>query len=372
MGSSTAEGEHLELVPTWFPSVVDQDQAETISVRGGANLSGYEIRLKAAPVYRVRGVVLGENGKPEPRAVVYQGPPSGQSPVLSMGGVTMGTGGGVKFGPLGYFRFSSSNPANLFSDSGQSTRDGAFEITSVPRGLRLFTAAIKRDDGPIIPLTASTSVVVDHDIDDLQIRVLAPFRLEGWVEIVGVSGAPPQEILKQTAVGLVGVASKPIQPDGTLLFDNVNPGPYRIGAAPGLSGGYYLASVSIGGEDARGKTVNLQAGSPPVHIVYKPNAGTITGTIGSGDVASAVLIPQAALDAMDVDYGRVCHAGPGGTFEIDSVAPGTYYVFAVDVMLPTKFSDRSALQRYRNAATRIVVSEGALVSVKLTTIQSEE
>jgi hypothetical protein len=178
--------------------------------------------------------------------------------------------------------------------------------------------------------------------------------------------------LSGCSVGLRGVLSKPVQPDGSLKFDNINPGPYRVGAAPGLRGGYYLASVSIGSQDAMGKTVNLQAGSPPLHIVYKPNAGTVTGTIDTGEVASAVLIPEAALDAMDVDYGRVCHAGPDGSFEIDSVAPGTYYAFAVDLILPTQFADRRALQRYRNGATRVVVSEGSLVSVKLTTIQSEE
>lgn len=63
--------ERTEVVPTWFPSVIESSQAEPIVVRGGANLSGYEIRLRTTPVYRVRGVVLAENGKAEPRAVVY-------------------------------------------------------------------------------------------------------------------------------------------------------------------------------------------------------------------------------------------------------------------------------------------------------------
>jgi hypothetical protein len=64
------EGSRTEVVPTYYPSVVDPAQAESIVVRAGAELNGYEIRLQSVPVYRVRGIVLSPDGKPAAKAVV--------------------------------------------------------------------------------------------------------------------------------------------------------------------------------------------------------------------------------------------------------------------------------------------------------------
>ena len=64
------EGSRTEVVPTYYPSVVEPTQAESIVVRAGAELSGYEIRMQSVPVYRVRGVVLNPDGKPASKAVV--------------------------------------------------------------------------------------------------------------------------------------------------------------------------------------------------------------------------------------------------------------------------------------------------------------
>ena len=63
-------GTRAELVPTYFPSVVDASQAQRSVASAGAELSGYEIRLLSVPVYRVRGVVLNPDGKPAAKAVV--------------------------------------------------------------------------------------------------------------------------------------------------------------------------------------------------------------------------------------------------------------------------------------------------------------
>jgi hypothetical protein len=70
--------DRTEIVPTWFPSTIESAQAEHIVVRGGAELPGNEIRLRTAPVYPVRGIVLTENGDPKPRALVYNASASEQ------------------------------------------------------------------------------------------------------------------------------------------------------------------------------------------------------------------------------------------------------------------------------------------------------
>jgi len=285
-----------EVVPTWFPSVVERDQAEHIVVRGGADLSGYEIRLRTTPVYRVRGVVLAENGTPQLRAVVYNGPASDQSlgfDVVNMGGgLRKGANGQATLpmgGPLGYFIATPGSA--LFSGEGLvAAKAGAFEFPSVPRGERKFTASIETEDGVALPVTATVSAIVDRDIDDFQIRFTAPFTVEGSVELAGVAGTETPDAIKNAFVGLAGqAASGEKRSDGSFRLRNVVAGEHWILAPPGLAGGYYLASVSLGGRDVTGQAVNLQPGSPPIRVVYKSNAGTVSGTIDkNGDTEAGL------------------------------------------------------------------------------------
>ena len=147
-------------------------------------------------------------------------------------------------------------------------------------------------------------------------------------------------------------------------IENVPPGEARIVTALGLAGGYYLDSVTLGGRDVTWKSVTLQPGAPQLRFVYKPNAGTVTGAIESPEADYVVLIPQPALDSLDVQYGRISRRTPGGTFEIDSVGPGSYYAFAVDHLDPATLSNPAAVRRIVNAAVIVQVIEGATISVK--------
>jgi Carboxypeptidase regulatory-like domain len=70
---STQEGSRTEVAPTYYPSTVQRFQAESITVRPGAEQTGYEIRLQSAPVYRVSGVVFEPAGKPAPDVLVQLG-----------------------------------------------------------------------------------------------------------------------------------------------------------------------------------------------------------------------------------------------------------------------------------------------------------
>jgi hypothetical protein len=260
-----APGEdRTEIVPTWFPSAIESDLAEHIVVRGGADLSGYEIRLRTALVYRVRGVVLGENGKPALRAFISNAPAS--EPVFGVALFNIGDRKGANgqttlaAGPLGYFTVTPSSTA-FKPGRGLGAQEGIFEFPSVPRGTRQFTAWIEPEDGEIVPVTAEVSAVVDRDIDDLQLRFASPFTMEGSVELSGATAPSSPEALgrafvRLNSVNLSGRVSSPPGSDGHWRFDNVVPGPYRILAAPGLPGGYYLASISLGGHDVAGQSVN--------------------------------------------------------------------------------------------------------------------
>jgi hypothetical protein len=77
-----------------------------------------------------------------------------------------------------------------------------------------------------------------------------------------------------------------------------------------------------------------------------------------------VLIPQAALDAVDVQYGRTTPLRPGGAFGISSLAPGSYYAFAVDRLEPERLLNPTVAGRIAAAAVPVRVAEGATISIK--------
>jgi len=214
---------------------------------------------------------------------------------------------------------------------------------------------------------------VDRDIDDLQIRFSAPFTVEGSVDLAGATGSETPDAVKKATVGLAGLnAPGQKNSDGSFRLMNVVAGEHWIVAPPGLAGGYYLASVSLGGRDVTGQALNLQPGSPPIQVVYKSNAGTVSGIVDADDGVAAVLIPQASLDSLTPDFGRICPSGPSGAFEIESVKPGSYYAFAVSRLEPAQFYAPETARKIIVDAARVQVTEGSAVSVKLQVIRLDE
>jgi hypothetical protein len=356
------------------------DDPEPIVVHGGDDLFGIEIRLQSLPVYRVRGKAFNLDGKPVRAGSITSFSQEDLAVAASIFGGK--TGGG---GLLGYFTLSRSALPPPADQPGGIVRDGYFELTSVPRGLRQFrvtSMAVDLDQlreqveqarkqsfalaaGEIQVLTVS--VVVDHDIDDLEIRAEPAITIEATVGLADTTPDNTPAAVRNASVrinGLDKLAGYGKRTGNSFHFENVTPGEGWVDAPPGLVGGYYLSSVSLGGQDITWKSVNLQAGSPPISVIYKPNAGTVAGTVESADAGSVVLIPQAGLDAADVQYGRITPLGPGGAFEIDSLAPGSYYAFAVDRLQPERLYNRALLGRIAAAAALVRVTEGATVSIK--------
>jgi hypothetical protein len=58
------EGRKMGWRYTYYPGTAFRDDAVRIAVRPGSEMSGLEIRLLAAPVYHVRGIVVGPAGDP--------------------------------------------------------------------------------------------------------------------------------------------------------------------------------------------------------------------------------------------------------------------------------------------------------------------
>jgi protocatechuate 3,4-dioxygenase beta subunit len=310
------DGERIETAPTYFPSVIEEAEAKRITVAQGADLPSFEIRLRTAPVHRVRGVVLDPGGKAvEHTAVLLFKPASGP--------LTMVSGAYRAMVP----RETAAQYAVAITDE-----NGAFEFPSVLAGDWRVS---------VEPGVGGLSVgVANADIDNIEIHLSTFVTLDALTDWGGTPAPAGSRIPDVTLISLdepqLNERSKPHR------FEDLVPGRYLIVTQAGRIPGYYLASVFLGGHDVTGQEVELAPGAPPLKIVYKNDGGTVKGTVAQSEHAVVLLIPKGSADSNSIFSGR---CGSGGAFAIEDVPPGDYYAAAfehVDLSSPGFMSTISA------------------------------
>jgi hypothetical protein len=175
-----AADNRMEAVPTYFPSAVEKSQAAPVVVRAGADASGNRIQLRSFPVYRVRGVVFDDAGKPATKTTVSllsreAEPGSGGPVVMKLGGSRTRIAA-PELGPA---------IATTVTDG-----QGAFEFSSVREGEWLLRAEsewgyieeTKRDIQGVGKQAVSVS---KKDVLDIGIRLITNFSLPVMVDIRG-------------------------------------------------------------------------------------------------------------------------------------------------------------------------------------------
>lgn len=336
--------ERVEPVQTYYPSLIESAQAESIQVRGGEDLSGYEIRMRTAPVQRIRGTVFSLSGKPAAKALVTLMIPPSPPPFVMRGATVL-----------------KSQPAVSVEQVVATGADGSFEFASVRRGdwqIRVQTAPepdAQRQIG--IPHFGSTPVSVGRrDIDDLTIRLAEPFALN--VTTDWEQGNPRANLRAMLElIPLDGQMSGAViigQTQGVQAYQGRS-----ILWAPVSVPGHYPAAIMLGGRDVQGQAVNITA-PQPVQVVYKSDGGTVRGTVDKGADMIVVLIPQ---ETGSLKIGISGKAGPGGAFSIADVPPGDYFAAAVP---DTNGIATAEFQRFLAAnGTRVRVEPSLAVSVDL-------
>jgi hypothetical protein len=350
----TGEGARTESVPTYYPSGIEPAQADRIYIRGGIDPPDYEIRLRTSPVYRIRGVVLDDAGKPAPHAAVHLMRPGGhglQSYVWSKDYIVAGPEG-------------ATQEMEVLSGA-----DGRFEFPSVRRGEWRVEAELDPKLDPIEreyvePSGGVTVTATGHDVDDLEIRLALPFDLEYSVDW-GTTQAPESE---RDGAGLMlrPMDGQPFGPPGEPgSFKDLLPGRYRIVPLASSFPGLYVASVLLAGREVLGQEVDLEPGSAPLRIVYKAGAGILRGTVEKGQATTIVLLPQSSQPPREWSLIRALRCRPDGTFEFGSVEPGDYYAWAFDRVDTRALLDPAIVASLLSSAATLKVQEGSTVSVEL-------
>jgi len=148
-----AAEDRLGWIATYYPGVIDARAAAEIVLAAGSDLWGHDIRLKAAPMRRVRGTVLDIDGN-----------------------------------PAGNTRIRAARTDETLSEELQtaSTDDGVFEFPNLYDGEWSISAQREVEGVKFMAFVAAQ--VSDRELDPLKLCLSAPFTVRGAISLAEASG----------------------------------------------------------------------------------------------------------------------------------------------------------------------------------------
>jgi hypothetical protein len=127
-----------------------------------------------------------------------------------------------------------------------------------------------------------------------------------------------------------------------------------------MTGGYYVASATLGGRDVLGQIIDLQPGSPPLKVAFNKATGRVRGVVENGEGAVVLVWLQKPDDFVTVDQ---VPCGANGSFDVSGLLSGDYYAAGFD-HVPILY-DSAVLQNLVGVATSVRVDDGATAAVQL-------
>ncbi len=320
---------------TFFPNVTDSAGAARIVLQPGARLDAYDLTLRAAPLRRVSGIVLDEDGKPAPNAAVR-------------------------------LVDQASQGANQISATAGA--DGRFEFLSAHDGdWRLFAQTQQ-----VTPARRGFAEihVSRRDLSGISVRLSSPFQVTGKVERDQPRDAEGNRSV--TAVYLLPMESAAEVPgmsfhqqDGSFVLKSIYPGRYSVLPA-GYVPGYYVASIQYGDRDVTSHPIEIRYPPLPLKIVYSAGAARVSGTVERAPNATVVLIPRDEALRDGDQHVRTANCDAQGRFHLDSLRPGAYYAFAFQQISDTaQLEDIEFVRKLAPSATNLNLKHGESASIEL-------
>ena len=336
---------------TYYPSSISPDGAGTVQVVAGAEINGVDIQLRKARVFRVRGRVQGAAGTPVAEARVALVPEQPKS-ILAMSSL-----------------------------GGQPIPGGEFEITGVLPGSYELAAEVSQGGHTLYARQLIT--VTDHDVADIVVRIPVLFDVHGRVRVDEEDGQgtlPLQKFpLERLRVWLlataglgIGIPEAPVQADGSFILRSIVPDRFRVSVS-GISPGWYVKSILVGGTDCPDAVANFPGGD--IDVVLAMGTAELAGTVRGDDDKP---VPDAAITVIpdqESNRGnryRATESDQNGQFKLTALVPGRYRIFAWEDLDLEAAPDPELLQYFESKAIAVDLAKNGNETVQLKIIPTEE
>jgi hypothetical protein len=349
MALPVAEGRMLSYATMFSPGTPVPADATVVALGSGEQRNAIDVPLRLSPTVSVSGVVTGPSGPMKHFAVRLEPPNAADT---------------TSFDPLGV--------ATALSDA-----DGAFTFLSVTPGQYMLTAALvtyeRPDSGiPDVSLWAAQPLTVsDSNLTDLAVVLQPGIRVSGRIEFRGsplsVAPSPQNGMVNLRPIGAQRwrTSSGRLAADGTFRTGGDVPGRYLLRAT---IQGWTLQTVTRDGDVVADDVIELETTDVSgLVFTFSNKASRVSGSVvdakGAADAESDVLVFPADTTlwregVFNDRRVRFMHATSAGGFEFSGLAPGEYYIAAVNNRLTNDWQDPMFLARLIAGATKFTCGEG--------------
>ena len=278
---------------TYYPSSIDARLATRVTVKPGVETGGIEIRMVRSPIVRVSGVVTGFAAGARNVMVHMQSPTSGKSAAVKP--------------------------------------DGKFELWGIDPGhYHVYAAA--SDPKEFLQSAPAEVEVEQSDIKDLELRMIAPFTINGTLRYEDDQSKPPAalQIFLQPEVPGFGRGFSPaeVHADGSFEFQSGTPGRYVVDLS--WPNGY-VRSMQLGGIPIDGRVLDLTNGAAgQVSLLVSSSFAEISGKVDGVADAEGRLIVLATPDPAEATRRHYVSVNTEGSYRLTGLPPGKYRLGIVD------------------------------------------
>lgn len=328
-------GESDVLGAAFFPGAPEAAGAAAIEVRPGEEAGHIDIMLRRARTVAVRGRVV----RPAAVANYY-------SSIM----VTQFSG-------------NSSGP----SGGGSVDSQGDFQLRLAPGSYEFSWQAMQDNKRWVARRPVQVGAT---DMEGIELRAEPPMDVKGALRVEGSSRYPITVIratLQGDNRGYGGAAAT--KEDGAFTINNVEPGVYtvNVNTPPDL----FVKSVRCGNADVGASGVDLSGGAPcDLSITLSSNGGEIDGKVDLGDQTAPDLMMITLVPAgsrKDDSLFKTAITKPDGAFDIRTIAPGSYkvYAWAIPVDQNELRYNPDFFKPYESLGQSVQISEGGKETVTL-------
>lgn len=267
------------------------------------------------------------------------------------------------------------------------TSDGTFALTNVPPGEYLAQGLGARGPGRPAVFGVEQVSVTDRDPRPITIRASAGAVLEG---LIVVDGQPQSRATTVSLVAIpfdvdrapeIGQGTLAVYGDGRFYLTGLY-GRARLVLST-ASQGWYFKSVRIGGVDATHRGFDFGVAQETFRdalIQISHATGIISGRVvsASGGMAggSAVLVFSTDREKWFAasSYLKRAQLSPDGSFRVDGLPPGDYYVAAVNLEESVDsgtWQEVDALNALTSSALRVTLGDGESYVTELRLIRRQ-
>src|SRR5262245_33399075 len=337
--------DRLAYAPTYFPGTTSVAEAQPVPIVAGETVSDVSMMLTTIRAARVTGTVTGADGKPMTPAIVS---------VSQNGGLDL----------------RATTPVRP---------DGTFAIAGLPPGDYALRAQ-RSGDTDFAEQATTTLSVNGGDVGDVQLVAARPAVVIGRVIVDAAAGGrlPRTMLVSLFPMGVTGILppSRParIAVDGTFELRST-PGRVRlvVHQVGVVSSEWRIRAVRLNGADVTSTGIEVKPGEhlSEVELEVTNRVASVSGIVtdSRGDVPkdyTAIVFPQDRDQWLVVNFfQQIARPDQNGRFQISNLAPGEYFVVAVDRFDLSQSSFLGFFERMRDKASKVSLAEGETKTIEL-------